>query len=238
MKEAYVKWSVVYIVAIALYGCTAQKEAALQGAVVNATRDSVISRYRIADEYAGTSIELKTGNVFAFVSWDCKTKISSQGSWRRAKDTLILHSDFQQDDMPVRLSFKRNAADDSLKILLPKDATGRDLAFVTVMLNNDSTTSFLTAADSLVFVTGYIHSIQFNFGYQALTKWLTVPKGIAGEIHANLDFAIERLPVYYFMKEERYLAKGKKLYQIVDDGKAGNNGVKIRSKYYFSKTKL
>ncbi|MBO9660337.1 MAG: hypothetical protein J7527_16065, partial [Chitinophagaceae bacterium] len=171
MRRVYGKYLLACTIVFVLYACTAQKEVAKQSAVAGVKDDSVISRYRIADEYAGTSIELKKGNRFAFVSWDCKVRISSSGSWRQVKDTLILHSDYQKDDVLIRFSFKKVSTDDSVRISYPKDASGKEILFIQVMLNFDSAFNYLMGVDNVSFAQGKIHSLRFDFGNNTRTKW-------------------------------------------------------------------
>jgi hypothetical protein len=173
-----------------------------------------VFNYLTPDGYGWIRIELMVNKTFVYTRGACMDHFFSNGHWKIKKDTLILNSDMQKNNIPVMIRESKAETRDSLYIGLATDLSGylvKDAGF----FYNDSIKSCMPAFDECRFYKGTVKRIKATFSNGLSSDWYTIkdPSTTYIEPVLNLNFALDR---YFFLTNNKYLVQGKGLYPLYE----------------------
>jgi len=147
----------------------------------------------------------------------------SNGIWEFRKDTLILKSGLDKNNIPLLIREYKGEKKDSLSIAWmtnQNDEVVKDVMF----FYNDSIQNCMPVFDECRFRSGTIKRIKAVFSNNLYSRWYTIKDAAVTYIEPvlPLDFSLDK---YIFLKNKKFLLKKGGLYELKEVKK------KIKGKY-------
>lgn len=213
------------------------------GAFNDINRDSVFASYQYRDltGYAAASILLIDNKNFYYKDGTDLEEYFSSGMWKIKKDTLILTSHFDRNNIPVSVTEYSSDFTDSVDIKWVRNINGDIVKDATIYFNGDSSkNSCMPVFSNCKRNKGVIGKIKIVFN-NCSTSWYELKNEFASQIEPvlKLDFVLDK---YVFMEEKRYLIREQGLYEL-QEKEIFTNGekrivlTKVNSRF-FKKIKL
>lgn len=201
---------------------------------IAATSDSVYAEYRFISPYKNgfESIVLKKDKTYNYVLENHIQHFSSAGKWEIRKDTLVLNSAVQKNDLPIIVkedSIYNNA--EYLQIDWVKNLQGDVMHDATIFINGDTSKSCMPVFEnSCKIKKGDLKSLQIqlsnNVTSQSYTLKSTNTNHLTITVYLNYS-----LGMYIFFSNDKFIISGKKLYPT--EQKLTDKTKVVRSKRYF-----
>jgi len=148
----------------------------------------------------------KNGN-YEYFEADLPQSYYSAGKWKLKNKNLILNSDLQQNEVPIKIEYLTDSSVNKItKIGEIQDPKYNSWAFSHVLINNDSTICFPA---SLYCKGSYtkIDSIKVLFGDRMSSKWIKVKDDSFQKLQLILDID-ENIMAYIPMCNKYFAIKG------------------------------
>lgn len=185
---------------------------------LNCTRDSTYAtyQYRDSDGFSGTDISLNYNKNFYYSTGTDLQQFFSKGTWFIIKDTLILRSSIQKDEIPITIKVVSEEPQDSLIIDQVKNMNQDIVKDATVYFNNDTLKRCMPVFNECTAIRHGIRKIKLTFNNNALTKWHELGNIENGKIQVivNVDFSLDN---YKFLADKKYLIKKEGLYELREE---------------------
>jgi hypothetical protein len=186
----------------------AQKRSKIEQAIIGNYQ------YLSSDKLSGQSLELGSDHTFKFYSGGDLSTYHSDGKWILKKDTLILVSTIQKDDIPVQV---KEEVIDSIKDYIVfnwVNNADNDAMIATLSFNGDTS----SICDPLIdynckMKIGSVDSILLKLGNNAVSKWYKVRNRNLNKIKITVPVH-DVLAKYLFLEGERFLFRNGNLYPV------------------------
>lgn len=205
------------------------------------SRDSIFAfyQYRTLEGFAGTSIKLNQNKSFYYSTGTDIQQSFSSGMWEIVKDTLILKSFINRDDIPVTITEITTEHEDSITIGLIKNLNGDIIKDATVFINGDTTINCMPAFDDCRFIKGSIRKVKLAFNNNCSTKWYELKNESTSRIEpiVNVDSPFNS---YVFLSNKKYIIKKKGLYELREKIKKVNGNEKkilVKEPFFYKRVK-
>ena len=168
--------------------------------------------HKSSDGYGWISIQLKYNKTFNYLSGTDVQQVFSHGTWEFKKDTLILSSDLDKNNLPLFLKEFKTKKKDSLYIGWVKDLNN-DVVKDATFFYNDTIETCMPVFDECSFYKGTVKRIKAVFSNNASSDWIAISDTSVTYIEPilGLNFSIDK---YVFLSNKKFLLTKKGLYGL------------------------
>ena len=176
--------------------------------------------YSITQEYFGTSLELKKDSSFSFSAGMHLQKYYSNGKWEKRKDTIILNSNFQKQDLPITIQEITTGNRDSLVFVdVTTNLSGDLIKDAIIYINNDTINKCMPAFEKDCKITkGILKTLKIELSNNITSKWHKITSSNCDTIKVVV-LTSKLLDNYAFLQQSKLLITSTGLIPLEQDDK-------------------
>ena len=170
----------------------------------------IISKYEYLPKHiyhVATTLTLYKSSKYEYYEDNIPQPFYSIGKWRMNKKNLILNSNLQQNEVPIKIKYIIDSSVDKItKFSEVYDSKRNTYIYAYVLVNNDST----ICNPSLLFCKGSyikIDSVKVLFGDRMCSKWIKVEDNPFQRLQFIID-TDENVIAYIPMHNKIFVFKG------------------------------
>jgi hypothetical protein len=207
------------------------------GQALLAAKDSIYAYYinTAPGGLALESITFKKNHTFTYLSGNDIQQISTKGTWKKIKDTFIVNSFVQRNNLPISIREFNDAASDTLIFDWVKNPNGDIMKGASIFINGDTTKGYMPVLDECRFVKGTVKKIRLTFDNSTSSKWYYLENRNAARVAVTINVN-EPLVEYIFFHQMKFLVRQDRLYrlnEIKDMENVRSSGDYIRDENYY-----
>ncbi|RYZ26408.1 MAG: hypothetical protein EOO10_15640 [Chitinophagaceae bacterium] len=169
--------------------------------------NALLARYQTSiDKYAGGELLLYKTGKFVYNTYSCLANGVSAGQWKAVGNIIELQSDWQQNNLPIKISYidKATAGEEAKQFAIIRDLAGREYTQAAIHINQDSVSCYYGDKECFGSYTS-VDSVKVQFDNNLVSRWLKVDtsEGVVQlTVLTNLDVN-QYFPLYLRLKKEK-----------------------------------
>jgi hypothetical protein len=198
-------------------------------------RLSPVGVYCKTEEYSGICLELRADHTYLYSSGTDLHTDSSSGKWQFNKDTILLNSSIQKNDLPISIEEVISKNSESLIFIPILKNFSKDLVKDAIIYVNEDTAKYCMPVfkNDCKFVKGSVNKIRIVLSNNISSKWYSLNDSNCDTLKITVNTK-NYLDNYIFMKNLKFVISPKGIIPL-EFINISNQKMKYKRQNYFLK---